>query len=126
MKTTHSIAVVLFGFALGACDGQQYVSPDTVALSVAEDGGGPELVHRCDYVPVLLGDAVQSKHVVDSELQLTFTATRDVFSVTFNSAAGAVEPFVVKAQAVLDGPQTAENPPSGYTVQLSSRCSPDE
>ena len=52
---------------LVACDGQQYVSPDTLALSITKDSTGSERVNVCNYVPVLLGDRVDVTYVVDGD-----------------------------------------------------------
>jgi hypothetical protein len=107
-----------------ACDGQQYVSPDTVALSITKDSSGSERVNACNYLPVLLGDRVDATYVVDGDLQAALSITRDSVRVTFTGSA-PVDPFVVTATDLKDGPQTDSTPPPGYTVKLSLACTPD-
>jgi hypothetical protein len=110
---------------LVACDGEQYVSPDTVALSITKDASGVERVNRCNYVPVLLGDKVDATYAVEGELQVNLSITRDSYRVAFEGAAVAVDPFVVTATELKAGPQTDPTPPPGYTVKLSLGCTPD-
>jgi hypothetical protein len=125
MKQLYCACILAVCGAPGlACDGQQYVSPDTVGLSVTKDSTGKELVNRCNYVPVLLGGEVKSRYVVEGELKATLTVTRDSFSVVFEGAANEIEPFVVPAADVREASQLAPNPPKGYTVTLSSGCTP--
>jgi len=116
---------LLGAVCLVACDGQQYVSPDTLALSITKDSTGIERVNRCNYVPVLLGDKVESRYVVQGDLKATLTITRDSFTVAFEGSADPVDPFVVPATDLKDGPQMAPSPPAGYTVTLSLGCTPD-
>ena len=108
-----------------ACDGQQYVAPDTVALVIKKDSTGVERVNHCHYVPVLLGSTVEEEYLVEGQLRATIHITRDLVSVTLNEAGSPVTELVVEAlrfegQAL----ETAPSPPSGYTVQLSSPCTP--
>lgn len=110
---------------LPGCDGQQYVSPDTVALSITKDSTGSERLNECNFVPVLLGSEVDVTYDVDGDFQATIDITRDAIKVAFAGQASPVEPFVVTAKAVQDAPQAAENPPSGYTVKLSPGCTVD-
>jgi hypothetical protein len=110
---------------LVACDGQQYVSSDTLLLSITKDATSVERVNGCSYVPVLLGDKVDSTYVVEGDLQATLSITRDSYRVAFEGAAVAVDPFVVTATDLKDGPQTDPTPPPGYTVKLSLGCTPD-
>jgi len=111
---------------LVACDGQQYVSPDTVALSITKDATGTNKVDHCNYVPVLLGGEVDATYDVDGDLQAVLSITRDSVKVAFVGAGSEVDPFVATTKDVHDAPQTAENPPAGYTVKLSSGCTPEE
>lgn len=111
---------------LSACDGQQYVSPDTVRLRITEDASNVDRVDRCNYVPVLLGDEVKWRYVVKGDLKATLTVTRDSVTVSFEGSPQALEPFEVEADVVREAAQTAENPPSGYTVELSPGCSVKE
>jgi len=115
---------VLALLCLVACDGQQYVSPDTVALNITKDSTSSERVNVCNYVPVLLGDRVDATYVVDGDLQAVLSITRDSVRVTFTGSA-PVDPFVVTTTALKDGPQTDSSPPPGYTVKLSLGCTPD-
>jgi hypothetical protein len=126
MKKQPFFFALLGVLSLAACDGQQYVSPDSVALSITNDKTSVERVHRCNYVPVLLGSEVKTRYVVEDDLKATLTLTRESFSVVFEGAASSVEPFVVPAADVHDAAQTADSPPAGYTVTLSSGCTPDE
>ena len=116
---------LLGALCLVACDGQQYVSPDTLALGISKDSTGTERVNRCNYVPVLLGDKVESRYVVEGDIKATLTITRDSFTVAFEGTRDPVDPFVVPATDLKDGPQTAPTPPPGYTVTLSLGCTPD-
>lgn len=118
------LALGVLVFTLG-CDGQQYVSPDTVALVVKNDKSGAERLNRCNYIPVLIGSQVQADYVVENQLQASLTITRDLVSVMFKDAGSEVavqeaDTLLFEGQAV----ETLENPPSGYTVQLSSPCTP--
>jgi hypothetical protein len=112
--------------ALAGCDGQQYVSPDTVALSVTSDETGSDLLSHCDFVPVLPGAEVTSSFVVDPPLSATLSITRSSVSVTFEGTAPGTPPFVVAAAVVQQGKQIAPEPPAGYTVTLSPGCTPSE
>ena len=125
---THSrwIGCCSLVLALAGCDGQQYVSPDTVALSVTSDATGSELVNHCDFVPVLLGAEVTASFVVDPPLSATLSITRGSVSVTFEGSAAGTPSFVVAAAAVQQGEQIAPEPPAGYTVTLSPGCAPSE
>ena len=106
-----------------ACDGQQYVSPDTVQLVITKDSSGLRLVDRCNYVPVLLGSTVKARYVVEDELKATLTITPDAVTVGFD---GAADTFKVSAGELADGALTAPDPPAGYTVELSPGCTPDD
>ena len=108
-----------------ACDGQQYVSPDTVALSVTKDSTGAQRVNVCNYVPILLGSEVKSRYVVEGDVKATLTVTRDSCSVVFEGTE-VVEPFVTPIADLEDAAQTAPSPPAGYTVTLSTGCTPKE
>jgi hypothetical protein len=124
MSKKAACAAALFGALLAsACDGQQYVSPDTVQLVVTKDGSTRELVNRCNYMPVLLGSVVKARYVVEDDLKATLTITRDAAVVSFDDVA---EPFRASASELAAGVQSAPNPPTGYTVDLSSGCTPPE
>jgi len=117
-------AALLGPLWLVACDGQQYVSPDTVALSISKDSTGVERVNVCNDVPVLLGDEVQATYAVEGELAAALSVTRDSVRVTFSGSA-PVDPFVATITDLKDGPQTDSTPPPGYTVKLSLGCTRD-
>lgn len=114
----------LFGMLwLLGCDGQQYVSPDTVHLVITKDGSPTELVNRCSYVPVLLGSMVKARYEIEDDLKATLTITHDRVTVGFD---GAADTFKVSAAELADGSLFAPDPPSGYTVELSPGCTPDD
>ena len=125
MKKLLSIAATLcVTTSLTACDGQQYVSPDTVRLLITDDSTRVDRVDRCNYLPVLLGGEVKSRYAVDGDVKATLTLTRDAVSVVFEGAPEA-ETFAVDASALRESAQTAASPPAGYTVELSTGCTPD-
>jgi len=116
--------VALFGALwLLACDSQDYVNPPTVQLVIAKESSTLELVNRCNYMPVLLGSTVKARYVVEDELRATLTITHDAVTVDFD---GAADTFTVSATELAEGPQSAPDPPGGYTVDLSLGCTPDE
>jgi hypothetical protein len=120
---------LLLSLALAAvcgCDGQQYVSADTVALIVTNDSTGIERVNRCHFVPVLLGNQVKARYRVEDEIQATIVIDRQHVTVTFDGTDEPVPPFEVSASSFEEtASEVAESPPEGYTVELSSPCSPD-
>lgn len=120
-KVLNRSAVALL-LVLSACDGQQYVSPDTVRLRITDDSTNLDQVDRCNYVPVLLGDEVKWRYVVKGELKATLTVTRDFINVAFEGSSEPVEPFQVEADALHDGSHTDLKPPAGYIVDLSPGC----
>ena len=105
-----------------ACDGQQYVSPDTVQLVITKKSSTSELVNRCNYVPVLLGSTVKARYLVEDDLRATLTVTRDAVTVGFD---GAADTFKASTTELADGPQSAPDPPAGYSVDLSFGCTPE-
>jgi|GEM_PF-5495667 len=114
----------LFGaLSLVACDGQQYVSPDTVQLVITKDSSSLRLVDRCNYMPVLLGSMVKARYAIEDDLKATLTITHDAVTVDFD---GAADTFKVSAGELADGTQTAPDPPAGYTVELIPGCTPDD
>jgi hypothetical protein len=117
------VSALLGALLILACDGQQYVSPDTVHLVITKDGSTRELVNRCNYVPVLLGSTVKARYEVDDELKATLTITHDAVTVGFD---GVADTFKVSAAELADAAQLAPDPPAGYTVELSPGCTPDE
>jgi hypothetical protein len=121
--TPPFVTALLGALLLLACDGQQYVSPDTVQLVITKDSSSLRLVDRCNYVPVLLGSTVKARYVVEDDLKATLTITPDAVTVDFD---GAADTFKVSAAKLDDGTQTAPDPPAGYTVELSPACTPEE
>jgi hypothetical protein len=115
----------LFGaLALGGCDGQQYVSPDTVLLTVSHDVTGSKVVEGCNYVPVLLGSQIQTRYVIDDGLAASLSITRAQAIVTFTGA--DVEPFRVTTKELESGAVVDDHPPDGFSVELSSGCVPED
>ena len=117
------VTALLGALSLLACDGQQYVSPDTVQLVITKDSSSLRLVDRCNYVPVLLGSTVKARYAVEDDLKATLTIKPDAVTVDFD---GAADTFKVSAAELADGTQTAPDPPAGYTVELIPGCTPDE
>jgi hypothetical protein len=127
MKTLRLFAPLLLAACpLFGCDGQQYVSPSTVLLSVTGDKTGSKLVSHCNYVPVLLGAQVDGHYPVDGALDVLITLTRDDITVDFQRDGDDFEPFRIATKELETGAVTDPSPPSGYTVELSSGCTPDE
>jgi hypothetical protein len=123
-----SLAGLSLLLALVACDGQQYVSPDTVGLLIRNDDTQIDRVNRCNYVPVLLGSEVKSRYAVEGDAKATITITRDDIVVTFEGFADDPPPFEAKAKefSTTGSSDTAPTPPSGYSVTLSSGCTPED
>ena len=124
----RAIWICLCGVGLAACDGQQYVSPDTVGLVITDDETDAVRVDRCNYVPVLLGSQVKWRYEIQGDLKATITITRAKIEVTFEGDDGEAEPFTISPKDFEDGDTTfvADYPPDGYTVRLSSGCTPDD
>ena len=122
MKALCRAAIVAL-FALG-CDGQQYVSPETVALVISTEGGAQRL-NDCRYIPVLLGSRSSSHYTIDSRLEVRLDITREEIDVSFASVGEELEPFRVPS-SLFEGSATEEAPapPTGYTVALRSPCTP--
>jgi len=111
-------------FAIG-CEDQAYVGPDTVALVVRDKTTDLNRVDHCSFVPVLLGSRDEALYDVDDGLTAKFSLTREQITVTFEG--GGVSPWVVQTSS-FDGGVTKidDDPPSGYAVQLTSPCTPDD
>ncbi|MDF3064615.1 MAG: hypothetical protein K0R38_216 [Polyangiaceae bacterium] len=121
--------LLLLGSALAAlgCDGTQYVNADTVALIMTNDTTGVERVNRCHYVPVLLGSQLKARYVVEDELRVTITLTRDDLHLLFEEAGEPVESLTLPSQQFADeAREVAESPPPGFTVELASPCTPKD
>jgi hypothetical protein len=124
--TVNKLGLAL-GLVLLGCDGQQYVSPDTVALVITNDATGVTRVNRCNYVPVLLGGQVKFRYVVERDIKATITITRAAVDVTFEGDAGEASPFHVATKEIdTDSTHYADSPPDGYTVALQGGCAPDD
>lgn len=118
--------LLLSGALLLGCDGQQYVSPDTVALVVTDDGTQMQRVNRCQYIPVLAGSRVVFRYEVDGELKATLIIDRDEVRVAFEPE-GVADTFEVDAEDLTDNQRfTADSPPDGYQVELVAGCTPDD
>jgi hypothetical protein len=106
------------------CEEQQYVNPNTVQLTVTR-AGGVTLVQRCNYIPVLLGSAVDTSYHVEGDLGVHLEITRESVRVTFEDSSGKVSSFgepgaSFSEQFSVDIP----DPPAGYAATLSSGCAP--
>lgn len=110
-----------------ACDDTQYVNPDTVALIVTNDTTGVERVNRCHYIPVLLGSQVKSRYLVEDDLRVTITLTRDELDLLFEDGGARVASVTVPSPQFADeAREVVASPTDGFTVQLASPCTPPE
>jgi hypothetical protein len=126
MKHNAFALLLAVSGAVVGCDEQQYVSPDTVALIVTDDATNTQRVNRCLYIPVLLGGRVVFRYEVDAEVKALLVITRDEVTVSFEPEEAA-EPFSVDTDDLTETQRhEAESPPSGYTVELSAGCTPDD
>lgn len=114
------LPLVLFG-----CDGQQYVSPDTVELSITNDSN-LELVNRCHYIPVLLGSQVKARYRIEDERRVTITITRDEIQLEYDS--GESELVTPQELEELESGESLalQNTPSTYIALLTPNCTPDD
>lgn len=120
-------SLALLACALPGCSGRQYVDPDTVALIVTSDATGAERVNRCHFIPVLLGGQVRARYVVQDELKVTITITRDEVSLHFEEPGESFDPFVEPAETFGGGDVLIETGQvRGYQVELSSPCTPND
>lgn len=118
-------ALLLTASAVLGCDGQQYVSPDTVALVVRDESSGTKQLDECHYVPVLLGSRSVSRYSLEADLRVELDLTRDEVRVSFESGREQVASFVVpSSRFAQDASERAPAPPTGYRVDLVSPCSP--
>jgi hypothetical protein len=126
MNAKHSLCLLAVG--LFGCDGQQYVSPDTVGLVITNDDTGVTRVDRCNYIPVLLGSRIKWRYAIEGDLKATITITREEIEVTFEGDGGEAAPFSVRPKDFDDDVSsfTAGSPPDGYTVRLLTGCTPDD
>jgi len=122
---TLSVVALLLGLA--GCEDRAYVSPATVLLSITNVDSGVERVHRCNYVPVLLGSEVRARYVVEGELKATISLNREKVTVSFEGADDLPEPWSVDSSD-FDAKVTevSETPPKNFDVELSSACVVEE
>jgi hypothetical protein len=120
------IAICFALLAPLGCDGQQYVSPTTVRLLVTDESTSAVRVDDCDYVPVLLGSEVKSTYAVKGDLSATLTLTRDAVTLEFDGAPEQEAPFVIAPADIQRSGTSADNAPSGYSVELGTACTPKE
>ncbi len=100
------------------------MSPNTVQLTVTRAGGAP-LVQRCNYIPVLLGSAVNVAYHVEGDLGVRLEITRQSVRATFEDASGEVSSFgAFGASFAEEFSVDAPEPPAGYAASLSSGCAP--
>lgn len=117
----------LVGLLALGCDDPQYVNPDTVALIVTNESTGVERVHRCHFVPVLLGSQDKARYLVEDQLRVTLTLTREDVSVMFEESGEMVGRIVVDSrQLTSDVTIEIEEAPTGFRAQLVSPCVPDD
>lgn len=110
-----------------ACLEEQYVSPDTVRLQITESRTSRERVNQCLYVPVLLGSHDSASYALDGGLHARFDVTREEVVVTFDGTSEAVAPFRVESKRFEGSAHEVDPaPPTGYDVELSSPCTPDQ
>jgi hypothetical protein len=121
-----SSTVLPVALAALACDGQQYVSPDTVALVVTNETTGAVRVNRCHYIPILLGSEVEARYQVEDEVAATIRVTRDEVTVNFQDPQRSHDVFAVPADNFESShEETASDSPDGYSTVLTSPCTPD-
>jgi hypothetical protein len=117
---------IAFVLLLG-CQDQQYVSPDTANLSITNLDTGIERVNRCNFIPVLLGNQVKSRYVVEGSLKAVISLTRDKVTVSFEGEASLPEPWTVESTKFREKfAESSDTPPDNYDVRLSSQCKVDE
>lgn len=107
-----------------ACDGEQYVDPETVQLIITDTSSGMDRVNRCNYVPVLQGSRVVFRYEIEDGLKATLVATRDEITVGFEPPDGT-EPFRITAEdlaANLD--PEGGSLPEKYELELLPGCKP--
>lgn len=126
MKRSILALVLVWSAGLLGCDEQQYVSPDTVALVVTDDATNMQRVNRCLYVPVLLGSQVTFRYEVADDIKATLVITRDEAVVSFEPD-GVGDTFRVDTEELTEmQTHVADAAPSGYTVELTAGCTPDD
>lgn len=128
-----SVALVV---AATGCQDQQYVSPDTVLLSITNKARDVELVNRCHYIPILLGGEVKARYAVEDDIKATITINREKVIVSYEGS-DVPEPWAVSSkffeeeasctQGLDDCGQDPVTLPEAfnYQVVLSSPCKVD-
>jgi hypothetical protein len=128
MSSKQSLRCALLGaLALGtACEGRQYVSPDTVALTVTRQG--IERLRQCHYIPVLLGSRVLASYPVEGELSAVIDVTRDTVTLDFDGADERASLEIPSKNFEAAHSEQVEVISAGktYTAVLSSPCEPDD
>lgn len=127
---------LLLGVSLAAlgCQDRQYVSPDTVLLSITDKSTDMERVHRCNYVPILLGGEVKARYVVEGELKATIAIDREHVTLSYEGSGELPQPwslsskFFEQENTCTQGQDDCDPDPVAlpdsfdYFVQLSSPC----
>jgi hypothetical protein len=127
MSLRAFFAVPLSLALLLGCQDQQYVSPDTANLSITNLDTGTERVNRCNYIPVLLGNEVKTRYVVEGSLKAVISLTRDKITVSFEGASNLPDAWTVESSKFREKfAESSDTPPDNYDVQLSSQCKVDE
>lgn len=129
-----AVAVSIYALTAFGCQGQQYVSPDTVQLSVSDASVDPpiERVSHCHYIPVLLGDQIQGRYRVTGELDAVMLLTRERVTISFEGESAGGEapppPWVVPSSVFRDKRARAEpsTQPAGLELALMSPCVPED
>jgi hypothetical protein len=129
MSRSALVSAIAVLAALLGC-GQQYVSPDTVGLTISTDATpSVQRVDRCLFVPVLLGSQVRSRYVVEDELRVIITITREELTLEYQGL-DFYEPAHIATGDLDDLPEGGswlpENTPDGYRAELTPRCTPDD
>lgn len=130
----RALSCLLLGGALLGCQDQQYVSPDTVRLSITDTRATPmlERVNRCNYIPVLLGDMVKTRYVVNADLKAVIAITRENVTVSFEGVLPddevLPEPWPVDSSKFRDkmGRESLDPPLENFDVVLTSPCVVDD
>jgi hypothetical protein len=116
---------LLLPLVLLGCDGQQYVSPETVELSITNTDN-LELVKRCHYIPVLLGSQVKARYRIEDERRVTITITRDEIALDYDSGESELVTPQELEELESGGSRVLENTPADYTARLTPNCTPDD
>jgi hypothetical protein len=121
---TRSALLLLPALLCFACDGQQYVNPETVQLIITDTSSGMDRVNRCNYVPVLQGSRVVFRYEIEDGLKATLFATRDEITVGFEPEDGTTPFFITAEDLAAKLPPERGEPPEGYALSLLPDCKP--